>query len=287
MASRALPAVLALALAALLAGCGDGHGDSQRAQVARYINRVNRIEAALSMPLTTVTQVSAAVSNGRRITLAGPALAARDRQLAAALSQIKLQETRLGALAAPPAAAHLRSLVLTLAAREAALTTQLRLLITFLPRFSAVILPLAPALTGLERALSVRQASGAAAVSAVYAAKVRALRRFEATTGLIARRLRRLTPPDVSVPAYRAQLTSLRGMGSSAGRLADALAGGHPGNVRPLLIAFDRAALATRTKAVQKAQTTAIRIYDAKSRSLSTLSDEIAQERLRLTRLHP
>jgi hypothetical protein len=287
MASRALSAVLALALAALLAGCGGGRGDSQRAQVARYITEVNRIETALSMPLTTVTQISAAVSKGRRITMAGAALAARDRQLAAALSQIQLQETRLGALTAPAAAAHLRSLVLTLAAREAALTHQLRLLITFLPRFSAVILPLAPALTGLERALSVRQASGAAAVSAVYAAKVRALRRFDATTGTIVTRLRRLTPPLVSVPAYRAQLTSLRGMGSSAGRLADALAGGHPGNVRPLLIAFDRAALATRTKAVQRQQIAAIGTYDAKLRSLSTLSDEIAQERLRLARSLP
>ncbi|HEX4012061.1 MAG TPA: hypothetical protein VHX62_18715 [Solirubrobacteraceae bacterium] len=287
MASRAVPVVMALGLAALLAGCGGHRSDSPRTEVAHYIAQVNRIETALSTPLTTVTQVSAAVSSGRRATLAGAGLATHERRLTTALTQIQVQEGRLRAVPAPPAAAHLRSLVLTLAGREAALTSQLRLLIVFLPHFTAVLAPLAPALTGLERALSVRQASGAAAVSAVYAAKVGALRRFQATTGTIVTRLRRLHPPDVSVPAYRAQLTSLRGMGSTAGRLADALAGGHPGNVRPLLIAFDRAALATRTKAVQKAQIAAVRTYDAESRSLSTLSDEISKERLRLARSLP
>ena len=226
MPRRAVPAVLALTLAPvaalLVAGCGGQRSDPQRTQVAHYITQVNRIETALSTPLATVSQVSATVSSGRRATLAGAGLAAHERQLTTALGQIQVQESRLRTVPAPAVAARLRALVLALAAREAALTGQLRLLIGFLPRFTAAIAPLAPALRGLERALSVRQASGAAAVSAVYAAKVRALRRFEATTGRIVVGLRRLSPPEVSMPAYRAQLTSLRGMGSSAGRLVGA-----------------------------------------------------------------
>jgi hypothetical protein len=87
----------------------------------------------------------------------------------------------------------------------------------------------------------------------------------------------------VSKPAFEAQLDSLRGMGASAGKLAAALAGGSPGNVRPLLVDFDRAALATHSKAVQKRQIAAIRAYDAQSRELTTLSEAIARERLRLS----
>jgi hypothetical protein len=250
-------------------------------QVARYVSRVNRVESALSRPLATVTRVSVKVSS-RRSTLAAAGLAVADQQLTQALDQIKAQEERLDALPAPASAARLRMLLLKLGTEEADLTTQLKLLIAFLPRFNMVVTPLGPALTRLERTLSVRQAPGAAAVSAVYAAKAKALRRFQATTAVIIARLRLLTPPDVSKPAYRAQLSSLRGMGASAGRLADAIASGAPGNVRPLLVDFDRAALATRTLSVQKAQIAAIRSYDAQTRRLSTLSEDVARERLRL-----
>lgn len=269
-----------MSLVAALAGCGS-HSSSQRMQVARYVSRVNRIESALSRPLATVTRVSVKVSS-RRSTLAAAGLAVSDQQLTQALDQIKAQEERLDALPAPASAARLRMLLLKLGTEEADLTTQLKLLIAFLPRFNMVVTPLGPALTRLERTLSVRQAPGAAAVSAVYAAKAKALRRFQATTAVIIARLRLLTPPDVSKPAYRAQLSSLRGMGASAGRLADAIASGAPGNVRPLLVDFDRAALATRTLSVQKAQIAAIRSYDAQTRRLSTLSEDVARERLRL-----
>jgi hypothetical protein len=286
MGPRALAPVLSCALMLAVAGCGQ-QSSTQRRQVARYVAQVNRIESALAAPLMRVTKVTAQVSSSRRQALSGTALALRERQLAIALAQIQAQEQRLRALATPPQAARLRSLLLSLTTDEAGLTTQLRLLIGFLPRFTSVVAPLAPALARLERALSVRQAAGTAAVAAVYAAKVTALRRFEATIRVIVTELWRLSVPDVSKPAYRAQLTSLRGMGSSAGRLAAALAGGAPGNVRPLLIDFDRAALATRTQGVQKAQIAAIRAYDAQSRRLSTLSSAIARERLRLaTSLH-
>ena len=274
--------ILGLSLAGALAGCG-AHSSSQRTQVASYVSEANRIETALSRPLATVTRVSVKVSS-RRSGLAGAGLAASEQQLTQALDQIEAQQGRLAALPAPAPAARLRTLLLDVGTEEAHLTTQLKLLIAFPPRFARVVTPLGPALKQLERTLSVRQAPGAAAVSAVYAAKARALRRFQAVTAGVITRLRRLTPPDVSEPAYRAQLTSLRGMGASAGRLADALASGAPGNVRSLLVDFDRAALATRTLPVQRAQIAAIRAYDAQTRRLSTLSEDVARERLRLVR---
>jgi hypothetical protein len=266
-----------------LAACGKT-SSSQRGQVAQYISQVKGMVTALTPPLTTVTRISAQVSTkGGRSLLGRTPLVSDERQLNAAQRQIQAQEQRLRALQAPATAAHLRSLVLKLTSDQRALTHQLGLLVAFLPRFNSVVAPLQPALLRLEKVLSERQANGAAAVSALYAAKASALRRFEATTTRIIGRLQPLVPPAVSRPAFESQLASLQGMGTSAGKLAHALGGGSPGNVRPLLIDFDRAALATHSKAVQKKQIAAIQAYDAQSRELATLSEDIARERLRLS----
>jgi hypothetical protein len=72
-------------------------------------------------------------------------------------------------------------------------------------------------------------------------------------------------------------------MGASAGRLADALASGVSTNVAPLLTAFDRAAAATHTPAARRAQTVAVRAYNARITRLAALAQAIARERLRLS----
>lgn len=279
------PVLIAAAISLVLAGCGQ-QSDSARVRVARYITRVNRVELALSGPLGVVTRVSAAISS-RHAGLSEAEARVHAPQLAAALTQIAIERRRLTALATPAPAVHLRVLVLTLTSAEAALTRQLELLVSFLPRFAAEVAPVESALARLESALSVRSASGTSAVAAVYEAKARALRRFQATTQTIVTSLRALDPPSVSRPTYDAQLASLRGMGASAGRLAKALAGGAPGDVTPLLVDFDRAALATRAISAQKAQIAAVRAYDRQSRRLSVLAEAIARERSRLaTTLH-
>ena len=279
----ALAPALSLAFLALpLAGCGQ-QAPTPREQVSRYISQVKRVESALTPPLTTVTRVSALVTaNGGKTLLGQTKLGPPQQELNGALRQIHTEQARLRALRAPAQAATLRSLLIKLTSAEAALTSQLALLVAFLPRFNAASAPLQRALARLEHVLSERKASGAAAVSALYAAKAAALRRFRATTEQLVARLHRLKPPLVSRPAYKAQLASMRGMGTSAGRLATALEGGTPGNVTPLLIAFDRAALATHTRAVQRGQIAAIRAWDAKTAQLTTLSEAISRERLRL-----
>ncbi len=276
-------AVLVLVLAVAPAGCGQ-QSSSQRTQVARYISEIKSEEATLTPALMAVTQVSAQVAaNGGRILLGKTPLLTQERRLNGALIQIQAQEARLRGLSYPAAAAHLRSLVLAMSSDQATLTHQLALLVAFLPRFNSAVSPLQGALARLERVLSQRQARGSAAVFALYAAKAQALRSFQGTTRQIADHLRPLIPPPVSRPAYEAQLTSLRGMGASAGSLARALAAGSPGDVRPLLIQFDRAALATHSRSVQQQQIAAIRAYDAQSERLTTLSEAISRERLRLS----
>jgi hypothetical protein len=278
-AGRVVVPVVVVAL--VIAGCG-GQSSPRRAQLAHYVTSVNRVEQSLMGPLMTVTRVSATVSGRHQKALTERSAAILQRRLATSVSAIRAQERRLSAIPVPRPATHLRALLLRYTTAEADLTAQLDLLVGFLPRFSAVLAPLGLALTRLEAALGVHEAAGAAAVSAVYAAKVQALRAFQRMMTRIIGRLRRLAPPAVSLPAYRAQLASLRGMGTSARRLAGALAGGAPGNVTPLLVAFDRAALATRSRSAQTAESAAIRRYDAQASSLTTLAEDIARERLRL-----
>jgi hypothetical protein len=282
--ARALLLATTLALAAALAGCGSSHS-SQRSAVAGYIRKLDRIEVQLKAPLAAVTHAGTQLAaSPRRATLLGNLAQASNQQaLASALQRIRALETRLRAVAYPAPARHLRSLVLTLTAGEADLTQQLRLLSRFLPRFGAALTPLGPATLTLERVLSQRSAYGTAAVAALFAAKAKALRGFEATAAHIAARLDRLHPPRVSIPEYRAELMSLHGMSATSGRLATALAGGAPGNVSSLLNAFDRAAAATHTPAVARAQIRAIKAYNASTARLSGLSQAIASERLRLS----
>ena len=174
-------------------------------------------------------------------------------------------------------------LLLELIDDQAAMTRQVAELVAFLPRYTAALRSLGPATKQLETVLSQRSAYGAAAVSAVFASKAAALRRFQATTGALVVQLRRLRPPAVSQPGYKAQVAALQAMGTSAGRLAAMLASGSPSNVGPVLTQFDRAAASTNSVAVQKAEIAAARAYDSRVSALDALSQKVALERLRLS----
>ena len=277
---------LTVALLAMLlpAGCGGQH--SQRPAVANYITQAGRIEAALDTPLTAVTQAGAgfAKARGRHARLVDRlAGAGAERILLHASTQIASLRARLAALPAPPPATRLRRLLLERVDLQARLTREVAALVAFVPRFAAALGPLGPATRGLEVSLSQRSAYGAAAVTAAYAAKATALRRFQASVDTVLVRLRRLRPPAVSRPGYRAQVAALVGMSTSAGRLARSIAAGPHGDVSPILAAFDRAAVSTQSVAVQKAQIAAIRSYDAQSGKLDALTRAIDDERLRLS----
>jgi len=273
----------AIVLAAVTAGCGQH--SSERPAVARYVKQVNTIETSLARPLTAVTsagnQFSAQQRAGERA-IVGLFHLSPEQSLQKAWIQIGTIRTRLATLSTPTSAERLRSLLLRLIDAQAAMTHELAKLAGFLPRYSAALGSLAPATRQLEAVLSQKTAYGSAAVSAVFAGKVAALRRFQATTAGIASRLRRLDPPAVSRPGYRAQLAAVKGMSASAGQLASALATGAP-NVGPLLTRFDRAAASSNTVAVQKAEIAAARTYDSRSTELEELSREVERERLRLS----
>jgi hypothetical protein len=247
---------------------------------------VGRIEAALAGPLAAVTRSGAQFSREQSAgssAITGVFKLSPEPGLLKALAQIRALRARLAALTTPPPAVRLRALLLELIDGQAGMTREVAELVAFLPRYNAGLGALGPATTRLKLALSQRTARGAAAVAAVYAAKAAALRQFQASVDKILAQLRRLRPPAVSEPSYRAQLASLEGMGTSAGRLAAALAsGGGTSNVQPLLQQFDRAAASSRTVAVQKEEIAAVRAYNSRSAALTRLSQAVAEEHQRL-----
>jgi hypothetical protein len=274
---------LIAAVAIVVAAAGCGHSSSSRAQLARYLTQVNGVEATFSKPLAAVTSAGSALTSQLRSgpVAKGSTASATEATLMHSVAQIYAGRGRLAALAAPAPARHLRALLLTLAADQARMTQELAKLVVYLPRFNAVLSQLRPAVAGLGQALS-RSATGASAVSALYATKAAALRRFQLAAEAVAARLRTLAPPAVSKPGYEAQVRSLRGMATSAGQLATALSTGALASVPGLLAAFDRAATASRSRAVQLAQIAAVRAYDAQTKELTRLQGAISRERLRL-----
>jgi hypothetical protein len=280
--SKRLRGCLALVVAVLAAGCGT-QSHSQRPAVAKYVTQVNQIESALTNPLSQVTRSGAAFASQLKSgpVTEGPLVNSTAHDLTHALAKIRAAQVRLALVPAPVPARHLRSLLLALTAGEAAMTAELTRLVVYLPRFDAALAGLGPAAISLERVLA-QTATGQSAVSALYASKAAALRRFQLAVGLVLARLRKLQPPAVSKPGYTAELASLRGMASSAGGLASALTSGSLSKINPLLLSFDRAATQSHSRAVQRAQIAAVRAYDGKSTKLTKLQSQIAEERLRL-----
>lgn len=285
MSARRRSALALIILAVVAGGCGQHSQSSQRPAVAGYVKQVNAIEAALAKPLASVASAGNAFSREQRyagtpIFTAGPP---PEQRLQQAWVEIQALRTRLAVLRAPPAAEHLRVLLLELTDEQAAMTHQVAELVAFLPRYTAALRTLAPATKQLEIVLSRRSAYGATAVRVVFASKAAALRRFQATTSAILTQLRGLRPPSVSQPGFNAQVIALQGMSRSAGRLAAALASGTTSDVGPVLAQFDRAAAGSDSVAVQKAEIAAAHAYDARISALDALSQKISIERLRLS----
>jgi len=285
VSARGVLALAVVLVATLAAGCGS-QDSSQRPAVAGYVKQVNTIESALVKPLGAVTGAASQFSSEQspsKSTIVRVFSSSPERTLEQAWTRILALRARLAAITTPPAAEHLRTLLLELIDGQAAMTHEVAELVAFLPRYNAALASLGPAIRRLELALSRQSAYGAAAVQAVYLDKAAALRRFQGETGVVLHELRRLRPPAVSRPGYAAQLASLTGMSASAGRLAAVLASGTLSNVQTLLVQFDRAAAHSSTVGVQRAQIAAVRAYDSRSAALDDLSQKVALERLRLS----
>src|ERR1700761_7540107 len=272
---------VAVLTAVVLAACGGSSQSTGRRQLSAYLTAVNRIERQLTTPLNTVDSVDRQLpaTKGRRTTQTP---AAQQQALAGAHTRIAAVTDRLKALPAPAAAQHLKTLIVTLAERQADLAVQTERLIAFGPAFTASLRPLGGAVSRLERVLSVNHAYGAAAVQAVYAEKAAALRRFAGTLSSVLTSLQRLQPPSSSVPIASAERRSLTRMRGSALTLATDLSTGHSAGISAVLKQFDRAAKLPASRSAQQAERTAIRAYNRQVGQLNALVADANRERLRL-----
>jgi hypothetical protein len=263
---RARLSAVGAALALLAAGCGGG-GPSARDEVASYIEKVNAAQAKLAAPARTVAAASGSLAK------TGTDQDAVARRLDRAAAQFDRGRARIAALAAPPEAKRLRSLQLELTSREAALARELAALARFLPAYAAALTPLVSAGKRLQRALAV---PGLPERQAVAVDEYR-----QAVLGTL-RRVRTIDPPAVSRPEYESQIAALRSVGSSAEELAAALRAKQTNRVASLVRKFQQASVSNRSLAAQRAQIAAIRAYNARVRSLDTLTTRIYRERARL-----
>jgi len=256
-----------MAVALLAIGCGSG--PSRRDEVTRYMARVNTIEAGLTGPASAV----AVASRG----LAKPQANAAETEakLRRAASEIDRVHGRLAAVAAPVDARRLRTLLLTLAGRQAAIARELADIVAYLPALQAALRPLASAGTKLQKAIA-----GQSSVEAKASA-------FDAYSATVAKRLRSLHPPPVSRPGHTTEVTALTRVEAATEAIAKALRAKRTGDLAKLLRRFDQAALSTQSLSAQRARAQAVRAYNSRVRSLDTLIRRITDERARLAKTLP
>jgi hypothetical protein len=270
---RTRHAVLALALAAVVSGCG---GNSKHAAVEDYINRVNDVEKGMAGPIGQVTQANKDFA--RKQTAPG-----MHAQLVKSERTMRTLQRRLVATAAPAEAAQLKAMLVDLVDREVSLTHEIVQLAAFVPRYQAALKPLARANGALKTQLAAT-AKGAAATKALNAEKAGELDAYASTIGSVISAIEPLDPPPVWQPAYTQEVDALRQLGNASSSLARAIRGNDAVAVPKLLQRFDAAAAAGQSLADQKRQIAAVKAYDGRIRQIATLARNVQKERARLLR---
>ena len=264
--------IVAVATAALAAGCGHSH----HAAIADYITRVNDVERGMAGPLQQVTRVNQRFAKSQSNPKVQVELATSERTL-------RRLELRLRKVVPPSQAAHLHTLLLEPVRREVGLMQETRQFAAFVGRYQQALLPLQPASTRLKAKLS-EKAKGNAETKALDQEKADQLVAYAATAAQVIAALRPLAPPPVWRSTYSAELSSVTRMRSAALALAQAIRANDSAAVPPLLEAFDRAALANATTSAQKRVIADVKAYDARVRAVSKLAQRVNLERARLER---
>lgn len=271
----ARPLLAALAVVALVAGCG---GSSQHAALVRYIDGVDAIEAHLAGAINAVGKANRAfakVQSGRSV----------QQQLDRSIQTMQSLRQRLDSFRPPPAARRLHALLVELVTHEVDLSRELDLMSRFSPRLTAALRPLAAADSRLKRELAAKAKPGPAA-KRLERRKAAALETYGTALTAALARLRPLHPPSVWRPGFEAQVSTLTRLRSAASALAAALRAHRVATFPTLLHRFDAAGVANQSTAVQRRQIAAIAAYDRRIRGLVSLAQAVERERVRLQRMY-
>lgn len=270
------------------------NGAPHHSPVARYITSVDAAEARMTYALTKVEAAYEAVTVHHSTS---PATA---NAFAAAVPTLRELETRIAAVAAPPAARKLRSLILQLVRQEIAATLEIGSLVRFLPHFDAVLRDLAAAASTLTRRLGaaqaptpqkikgtpaqIKQAQAAftAASTKAALAQADAVQAYDAVLATATKRLRALSPPHLMGPAYRYQLAALARTSTAGAQLAAGLRAPTRKDIPQLSRAFAVASRTAQSVGEQRAEIAAVKEYDARLRAVGTTAEGIRREVVRL-----
>jgi len=270
------------------------HESPQRAAVSRYIADVDGIQQRMAYSLAQVSTAYRTFAVRHAVT---PATA---RQLTRSQRTLATLRARVARLTAPPEARRLRALILKLVGQEAAITKEVEGLVRFAPAFQAAVAGLKASAARLSARLAalhpptphkvhgtpaqIKQAQAAflAASNAVAATQADAITTYDGDVLRIIGRLRKLSPPPVFAPAYRAQVIALRETVSAGSRLALELQKPVRANVPRLSRAFTIATRRSQTVAAQLTEIAAVKAYNARVRAVGATADAVRTELARL-----
>ena len=286
-------AAVATAVAVAVIGGGGGGSPEHRA-VARYIEDVDTVQQQLKAPLTETASAYREFASSRSMS---PALRLELKRAEETLRRLR---RRLLRLTAPEPATHLRSLLVEFVDAEVSTAQEVVRLVSFMPGYTAAVrnsqrarATLATALAGVEtpEAHGIRgtkaevakaQAAFASASAQAAAQQAEALDLYQRSLAVVERRLRRLRPPAVMLPRFRAQLRMLHASRGAAIALARELRKSDRSHVAALGRRFTLAARLAATVNAQRAQIAAIKAYNGRVRSIGTIQGRISAEMRRL-----
>jgi hypothetical protein len=285
----------AVAAAIIVTLSGRSSESAQHRAVARYVTEVDAVQQDMTLELARVRDAY------RGLGLASTGRGANGkRELERAEQTMRLLQQRLAGVAAPPVASKLRRLLLQLAAADVRIAHEVNQLALFMPQFAAAGAagraaavrltkdlgalkpPAGGAVRGTAQQVAAARAAYEAASAAAAAAQADAVDGYDRALGRVLDDLRRLDPPPVLAPAYRAQVATYEMTRAAGGALSRELRGPDRSRVPLLNRRFIQATRHAASDAAQKAEIAAVKAYDARIKGTRTLQVAIRTELLRL-----
>jgi hypothetical protein len=270
-------------------------GDNAKPEsaLAQYIKSVDSIQHQQQQRLTQLLTAYSDFSTQSSDPNALAKLAKPERTL-------RTLGKRLAALPAPPEARHLQSLLEQFVSDEHAIAVEIQQVAAFMPRFRVLIgdasvarialvrgLAAAPpvkahAVHGTPKKIAAARAAYAAAATKAQAQQADAIDAYDNALAATIRDLRKLQPPPVIAPAYRAELLTLSATRMAGADLSAELRKPHSSRVPLLGRRFTEASRISGSVGAQRAEIAAIKSYNARVRGIRTLAGRIRVEEANL-----
>jgi len=271
-----------------------GHRTSARDRVSAYVKQVDGVEQQMSFQVSNVMAAYRAYTKGS--------------QSSATVAQLKESErtlrelgVRVAALPAPPQAARLRTLLVSLLSAERDVAHEVTGLAQFTPPFHAVAAqtqllsaelskalaavpqPKPHLIRGTKKQIAKAQAAFAAAAAQAAGEQAKVIDAYDAGLTVLLGRLSRLVVPRAMAPTYTAEVATLRATRKAGTALAAGLRAPKRSNVAALSRKFSLAARTAGSVVRQQQAIAAVKAYDARVKRIGTLELAVQKEFARLS----